>query len=216
MRRRRRARRDRWIASAIAVVGVLVVVGAIAGVVHLVSPARAENTSADSSAASASVAATSSPASAVATASVPASTPPVATPPAETPKPAATYKTDGKRTIVVYRSRQEITLFAEDGNEVATYLCSTGEYYPVPGTYSVSDHQQASYEADLRFYYFTIFAKSEKGNNIGFHSVPIDAAGVSVGGLGQPVSHGCVRIAYDNAKLVYSWAAVGTRVVVVK
>ena len=67
---------------------------------------------------------------------------------------------------------------------------------------------------DTTFFYFTMFVKSDKDNNIGFHSIPQHPDGKLEGGLGKPVSHGCVRLSKDKAKFLYSWAAIGTRVVV--
>jgi lipoprotein-anchoring transpeptidase ErfK/SrfK len=58
--------------------------------------------------------------------------------------------------------------------------------------------------------------KSDKGNNIGFHSIPQKPDGTLEGKLGTPVSHGCVRLAKAKAKFLYNWAPNGTRVVVKK
>lgn len=123
----------------------------------------------------------------------------------------------GERTAVVDRSEQEVVLFDESGHEVAAFICSTGVYYPLPGTYSVFGRKASSYSPDdgSRFYNFTMFEKSHRGVAIGFHSVPIDRNGKSVGGLGRPVSHGCVRVTPERARFLYSWATDGTRVVVV-
>jgi lipoprotein-anchoring transpeptidase ErfK/SrfK len=124
----------------------------------------------------------------------------------------------GVKTIVVDRSDQVITLYKADGAPVAAYRCSSGIVYPRVGTYHVYGHRKQSWSEsdDSTFFYFTMFVKSDKGNNIGFHSVPQTPDGKLVGKLGVPVSHGCVRLAKSNAKFVYTWAAVGTKVVVKK
>jgi len=69
---------------------------------------------------------------------------------------------------------------------------------------------------DTTFFWFTMFVKSDKGNNIGFHSIPQHPNGKLVGGLGKPISHGCVRLLKAKAKFLYTWAKVGTRVVIKK
>jgi lipoprotein-anchoring transpeptidase ErfK/SrfK len=124
----------------------------------------------------------------------------------------------GVKTIVVDKSEQRVTMYKADGTPVDTFRCSSGVTYPRIGTYKVYGHRLRSwsiYEGDdSTFYYFTTFEKSDKGNNIGFHSIPQHPDGSLVGKLGVPVSHGCVRLAKDKAKLVYAWAVVGTRVVI--
>ena len=122
----------------------------------------------------------------------------------------------GVKTIVVDKSDQQVTLYTAKGTPVDTFRCASGITYPRVGTYHVYGHRKQSwsmYDAST-FYYFTMFVKSDKGNNIGFHSIPVMPDGKLVGKLGVPVSHGCVRLDKAKAKLVYAWATVGTKVVV--
>jgi lipoprotein-anchoring transpeptidase ErfK/SrfK len=122
----------------------------------------------------------------------------------------------GVKTIVVDKSEQRVTLYTAKGTPVDTFRCASGITYPRIGTYKVYGHRKQSwsiYDAST-FYYFTMFVKSDKGNNIGFHSIPVMPDGKLVGKLGVPVSHGCVRLDKAKAKFVYSWAPVGTKVVV--
>ncbi len=135
------------------------------------------------------------------------------------PKPkrlTALEPAPGVRTIVVDKGDQTTTLYESSGKPVARYVCSTGVYYPKTGTYEVFGHKPESwYPADgSHFFHFTMFTKSEKGTNIGFHSLPTDADGQEAGGLGKPISHGCVRLASKNAEYLYGWAEVGTKVIV--
>lgn len=122
----------------------------------------------------------------------------------------------GVKTIVVDKGDQLVTLYAADGTPVERFQCASGELYPRVGTYTVFSRKPASMSTydDSRFYHFVIFTKSDTGTNIGFHSIPIDAEGVEIGGLGKPVSHGCVRLAHEKAELVYDWAPNGTKVIV--
>jgi lipoprotein-anchoring transpeptidase ErfK/SrfK len=123
----------------------------------------------------------------------------------------------GVKTIVVDKSDQVVTLYTAKGTPVDRFRCASGIVYPRIGTYHVYGRRYQSWSMydSSTFYYFTMFVKSDKGNNIGFHSIPT-IKGKLVGGLGKPVSHGCVRLDKAKAKFVYGWAAVGTKVVVKK
>lgn len=120
------------------------------------------------------------------------------------------------KTIVVDKSDQTVTLYKPDGTPVDRFRCASGITYPRVGKYEVYGHDEQSWglEDATTFYYFTKFVKSDKDNNIGFHSIPQNPDGSLVGTLGVPVSHGCVRLAKDKAQFVYTWATVGTKVVV--
>ena len=146
---------------------------------------------------------------------------PATTTPAPKPKPAAPKRLSpapGVKTIIVDKSSQRVTLYKADGAPVDTFLCASGIVYPRVGTYRVWGRTKQSWALtdDSTFFYFTKFAKSDKGTSIGFHSIPQEPDGTLVGGLGKPVSHGCVRLDKAKAKFVYTWAATGTRVVVKK
>ena len=124
----------------------------------------------------------------------------------------------GVKTIVVDKSEQRVTLYKANGKPVDSFRCSSGIIYPRVGTYTVFGHDPASSALadNTHFYYFTKFAKSDKGNNIGFHSNPQNPDGSVVGKIGKAVSHGCVRLYKADAKFVFTWAVTGTRVVVKK
>jgi lipoprotein-anchoring transpeptidase ErfK/SrfK len=131
------------------------------------------------------------------------------------PRPLA-YDTGGVRTLVVSRTEQSVTVYDENGRLVDRFLCATGIYYPVPGAYTVSSRKPSGSSPDdgSRFKFFTVFAHSHRGVSIGFHSIPVDARGNLLGGLGAPISHGCVRLEEEKAQFLYDWAVDGTRVVV--
>jgi len=132
------------------------------------------------------------------------------------PAPEPLTPPPGVKTIVVDKSDQLVTLYAADGSPVDRFPCASGKLYPRVGTYKVFSRKPASMSTydNSRFYHFVIFTKSDKETNIGFHSIPIDTKGVEIGGLGKPVSHGCVRLAHEKAEFVYDWAPNGTKVVV--
>jgi hypothetical protein len=124
----------------------------------------------------------------------------------------------GVKTIVLDRSEQHVTLYKANGAPVDRFPCATGTYYPLAGSYEVFGHDEQSWSLtdNTTFFYFTKFTKSDKGTTIGFHSIPENPDGSLVGGLGKPDSHGCVRLAKDKARFLFTWAATGTKVVVRK
>lgn len=126
------------------------------------------------------------------------------------------FTTGGVRVLVVSRSDQTVTLYEADGTMIDGFPCATGVYYPVPGVYSVYGHRGSGASPDdgSRFQYFTVFASSHRGVSIGFHSIPVDRQGRLLGGLGEPISHGCVRLELEKARFVYDWAVNGSRVIV--
>ena len=139
--------------------------------------------------------------------------------PAKTAVPAPPKRLSpapGVKTIVVDKSDQRVALYKADGALVDSFRCASGVVYPRVGSYKVWGRAKQSWALsdDSTFFYFTKFAKSDKGNSIGFHSIPQEPDGSLVGKLGVPVSHGCVRLDKAKALFVYTWAANGTRVVV--
>ncbi|MGA2531444.1 MAG: L,D-transpeptidase family protein [Candidatus Aminicenantales bacterium] len=122
----------------------------------------------------------------------------------------------GDQTIVVDRASQRVFLCGEHGAILKTYSCATGSYYPTVGVFQVSEKipSAKSLFDDSRFSFFTVFQLAEKWAKVGFHSIPVFPDGRPAGGLGQPNSHGCVRLAYEDAKFLYEWARLGTKVIV--
>jgi lipoprotein-anchoring transpeptidase ErfK/SrfK len=133
---------------------------------------------------------------------------------AATPKPLV--PAPGVRTIVVDKGDQTVTLYEANGKPLDRFSCASGISYPRIGQYEVygKNPQSWSMYDNTTFYWFTQFVKSDKGNNIGFHSIPVNPDGTLVGGLGEPVSHGCVRVDRAKAKFIFDWADIGTRVIV--
>lgn len=131
------------------------------------------------------------------------------------------YSTGGNlsiegKTIVVDKASQMVYLYEDEDNLVCKFQCASGVLYPSPGEFWVFLKKSSSmslYDSSV-FYYFTVFQKSARGNNIGFHSIPVYPDGTPAGGLGVPNSHGCVRLNYDDARFLYEWAPIGTRVLV--
>jgi len=123
----------------------------------------------------------------------------------------------GKR-VVFSKSAQRVWLVDGSGTVTATYLVSG----------SLTDNLAAgSYEVYSRsrwavgvqdtgvMQYFVRFAHGQHAA-IGFHSIPTKHGTPlqSVSQLGTPQSHGCIRQRLDDARQMWSFADVGTDVVV--
>lgn len=122
----------------------------------------------------------------------------------------------GNGQRIVYRNGTQQVWVVDGANRVLdTYRVSGRLGVPRPGTYRV--YQKQRYGRDnsgtLTLNFFIVFT-----GNIGFHAIPVDRNGRPIQSdaqLGQPLSHGCVRLRYDKAQFLWSWAGIGTTVVVV-
>lgn len=125
------------------------------------------------------------------------------------------------RRIVYSKSKQRVWLVEADGTVVKTHRVSGRLTWnqPTPGTYSV--FSRSSYTCNIKnpaicWRYMVRFTKGPEGDNIGFHEIP-KRNGVPVQSeaqLGTALSSGCVRQATADALVVWNWAPVGTKVVV--
>jgi len=107
------------------------------------------------------------------------------------------------------------------------YGCTIRDYkvtgradWPRPGSYKVFSKSRSTSSAKyhVTFNYMVRFAHG-RTTAIGFHDIPKRNGRPiqTVRSLGQPLGHGgCVRAATPNAKWLYGWAGIGTRVYVVR
>lgn len=110
---------------------------------------------------------------------------------------------------------QRVNIFTGSNNNwqlVKSMICSTGKSYTptIKGNFTVG--AKGSYfiaDGGARCKYYTQI----KGNYL-FHSVLYDNKGERIidGTLGIPVSHGCVRLAVENAKFIYDIIPAGTAI----
>ena len=125
------------------------------------------------------------------------------------------------RRVVYSESRQHVWLVSAAGEVVRHYAVTGRADWPRPGNYKVFSKSTFSVSWDGRFYMYwmTRFVKSVHAN-IGFHSIPKTWAGVPIqkeSDLGKPLGiGGCVRLRYYAAKFLYTWAKLGTPVVVLR
>lgn len=135
------------------------------------------------------------------------------------PDPTALPAASGTgRRVVFSESRQRVWLVAADGAVRRTYLVSGSLYDNLdPGTYSVFSRSEWATGIDdsgtMRW-----FVRFAEGPNaaIGFHSIPKRNGKPlqTVAELGTPTSHGCIRQRDADAKALWTFAPVGTKVVV--
>src|SRR5688572_13013846 len=122
------------------------------------------------------------------------------------------------RRIVYDKSRQRVWLVREDKTVRATYLVSGHKYGTLPavGRYRVKSMSRYSRSLDgaVSFEFMVRFVYGST-RWIGFHSIPVDGSGnliQSLSQLGTPTSSGCIRQRRTDARELWRFANVGTRV----
>jgi hypothetical protein len=123
----------------------------------------------------------------------------------------------GSGARIVYRQITQQVWVVDGSNRVIdSYRVSGNLSIPRPGFYRVYAKQQYGIDnsGTLLLPFFIVFT-----GDVGFHGYPIDRrTGQPIQNdsqLGQPLSHGCVRVGGDKIRFLWSWAAIGTPVVVV-
>ncbi len=145
--------------------------------------------------------------------------PVVTAPPPPAPTVIPANSGSGRRAIYS-KSRQRVWIVEADGSLVRTYLVSGRMNQPNPGTYHVfsrSAYTCSIVHNNVCMRFMVRFTKGPTGDNIGFHEIP-RRDGVPLqkdSQLGQALSGGCVRQATGDAELMWSWAGIGTTVVVI-
>lgn len=122
------------------------------------------------------------------------------------------------RRIVYSNSEQRVWMIEEDGGLYGTHKVSGKRGVPNPGTYSVFSKSSASsaHGGSLTLPYMTRFARGPD-LAIGFHGIPLRRNGTPIQSdeeLGQYRSAGCVRQNQSDARKLFDWASMGTKVVV--
>lgn len=166
-----------------------------------------------SSAASASESVSPAPSSAAAPSSAPSSLPAQSEAAAEIPLAEAVRPL----SVRVSLAKQQVAVFDAKGRAVKLFVCSSGKTgSETPrGTFTVSDRGKSFYNPDLKegAYYWTRFY----GTYL-FHSVPFDKnyrmEPEEADKLGEPASHGCIRLPVEDAKWIYDNIPKGTKVVI--
>lgn len=125
------------------------------------------------------------------------------------------------RRVVFDITGQRVWIVGSDGAARSTYLVSGSRSDNLrPGRYEVLSRSRhaVGYGMHSTMEYFVRFARG-KNAMIGFHDIPVDRQGEmvqSVDDLGTPQSAGCIRQQRTDAKRMWRFADLGTRVVVLR
>jgi lipoprotein-anchoring transpeptidase ErfK/SrfK len=122
------------------------------------------------------------------------------------------------RRVVFSEGQQRVWLVGGDGEVRHTYLVSGSLYDNLDtGTYEVYSRSEQAWGIDDSgsMKYFVRFAQGDNAA-IGFHDIPIDDGErvQTVDELGTPLSHGCIRQRRADARRLWAFAPLGTKVVV--
>ena len=102
--------------------------------------------------------------------------------------------------------------------EVKSWICSVGElsYPTTPGEQFITGKALFFDSGYMRLYYANSLSSGRLIHSIGYYAqdyhTPEDPGPVYDGTLGGRVSHGCVRVAIENAKWVYDNCPINTKV----
>ena len=145
---------------------------------------------------------------------------PVASAGSEAPElPEDAGQGTGKR-VVYERSSQRVWAVDDDEQIVRSYLVSGSRYRnEVPGWHTVYSRSESALGWDLQadLPYMIRYTQTERGH-IGFHAIPSwrDSGEKlqTIEELGQRLSGGCTRQAIEDAEFLWTFADVGTKVLV--
>lgn len=139
------------------------------------------------------------------------------------PPPSAHPVPDGSgtgRRVVYSKGQMRVWLIEADESVTRTYRVSGRLDQPNYGTYrvwsrSAVTHSRSSPDISMRW--MVRFAFSRRGDNIGFHEIPMRNGRPmqSDDQLGLALSGGCVRQSTADAMFMWEWGVLGTVVVVV-
>ena len=123
------------------------------------------------------------------------------------------------RRVVYSNSAQRVWLVGDDGVALDSWLVSGRRGVPRPGVYAVYSRSPVStaHNGSVSMQYMVRFARG-RSLAIGFHSIPVRRNGTPIQTLeqlGTFRSSGCVRQRVEDAAKMWSFADLGTPVVVV-
>jgi lipoprotein-anchoring transpeptidase ErfK/SrfK len=127
----------------------------------------------------------------------------------------------GRRIVYSERTPQHAWLIDGHGKVVRDFAVSGRKDWPRTGTYRVFSKSPRSWSTTygVSFRWMVRFAQGHNAS-IGFHTIPRYPSGKKMqrlNQLGQPVGRGgCPHSADADAKFLYRWATIGTKVVVVR
>jgi lipoprotein-anchoring transpeptidase ErfK/SrfK len=136
-------------------------------------------------------------------------------------RPVPANSGTGRRIVYQESVPQHVWVIDGKGRVVRDFPVSGRKDWPRPGTYRVfSKSPRSSSQQYLVTFNWMIRFAHGRSASIGFHDIPRYYRGGlvhPVSGLGQALGKGgCPHLRADNAKWLYSWAGIGTKVVVVR
>ena len=132
--------------------------------------------------------------------------------------PLPTHSGQGRR-IVFDQSDQRVWLVAADGETKRSYLVTGSKWDNLrPGSYGVKSkiRHARTYRGGGTFEYFVKFAEG-RTSAIGFHAVTVRNNGTLVyarDDVGTARTPGCVEAMPEDARALWEFAPVGTKVIV--
>ena len=135
-------------------------------------------------------------------------------------KPGLPYPAVGSGERIIYdNTNNRVYLIDGTGELIKTHLVSGRRGIPDPGRYNVYSKSRYAYAPHdgITMEYMVRFARGEWP--YGFHSIPVwpdNSPLQDSAQLGSWRSGGCVRQEFDDARYVFGWADVGTRVIVIR
>ena len=134
--------------------------------------------------------------------------------------PPVPAKSGAGRRIVYANRQQRVWVINAENEVIRSFLVSGMLGQPGKGTFAVFSKSPSSYSpefAGVAFRYMTRFAIGRNGGNVGFHEIPTRNGKVmqTVDELGTFKGSGCLRSSTQDARFIYQWATLGTKVVVV-
>jgi lipoprotein-anchoring transpeptidase ErfK/SrfK len=121
------------------------------------------------------------------------------------------------RRIVYCISCQQVWLVEEDEYVFSSYAVSGRRGFPRTGTYKVIRKVHPGMSHELRLPYFVGFTFGNT-TDVGFHGIPVRPNGTQIQSdsqLGSYRSSGCVRQNQTDARRLWDFAPMGTKVVVI-
>ena len=134
--------------------------------------------------------------------------------------PPVPAKSGAGRRIVYANRQQRVWVINAENEVIRSFLVSGMLGQPGKGTFAVFSKSPSSYSpefAGVTFRYMTRFAIGRNGGNVGFHEIPTRNGKVmqAVDELGTFKGSGCLRSSTEDARFIYQWSTLGTKVVVV-
>lgn len=122
-----------------------------------------------------------------------------------------------EKRIEVFLTKQRLSYYLGSVS-LGEVIISSGKWdWPTPlGTFRIINKSPKAWSklAGLWMPYWMGFA----GGKFGIHDLPVWPNGKKEGEnhLGKPVSHGCIRVSSHNAKALYDWTPIGTKLIIQK